>query len=242
MIELAREGRPLRGVALWTDEQGAGLGRSGRQWSSGQGGLYVTAGLPIEPPCEIARVAELAWIPLMAALACAQALEARLGLEAQIKWPNDVLVDGRKIAGILGERVTPENPAGQDVILVGMGLNWLNRPGPDADFRGFRPVSVAELRPGLTAQEREGFLRDWLGRLGERAWSGADGLADLRQLAEERLWSKGLALTLERTEQGRVEGVLLGLGEGGSARMRLKDGREASIHCGWPLASGGVEK
>lgn len=202
----------------------------------------MTAGLPVQPPTRPADLAAIAWIPLMAALACAETLEARLDVKAQIKWPNDVLVSGRKIAGILGQRVLPENEAAEDIILVGMGLNWLNRLGAEADFRGFRPVAASELRPGLSADDREGFLRAWLARLARRAMGGPDAIAETRAETERRLWRKGESIALEHTEQGRVEGVLMGLGDGGSARIKMTDGRLETLHCGWPMGPAKEEK
>ena len=111
----ARDGAP-EGTVVVAEHQTAGRGRLDRTWEAPAGsGLVMSA---------LVRPEELdptlwPWIPLMAGVATAEAV-ARLGLVAQLKWPNDVEINGRKLAGILVERIeTPEGPAA----VVGIGLN-----------------------------------------------------------------------------------------------------------------------
>ena len=113
--EAARAGA-AEGVVVVADQQTAGRGRLDRTWESPPGsGLAMSAvlrpaGLPL---------ARWPWIPLAAGIATARAV-AQLRLVAQLKWPNDVEVDGRKLAGILTERIEcPDGPAA----VVGIGLN-----------------------------------------------------------------------------------------------------------------------
>jgi len=97
------------GDVVVAEEQTAGRGRFGRAWISPVGGLYSTF-----------LVAPDALLPLRAGLAVSVALEA-LGIDAQLKWPNDVLVDGQKLAGLLIEQV-------DEVALVGLGVNVAQAP------------------------------------------------------------------------------------------------------------------
>ena len=119
----ARDGAP-EGTVIVADHQTAGRGRLDRTWEAPAGsGLAMSA---------LVRPEELEptlwpWIPLMAGVATAEAV-ARLGLIAQLKWPNDVEIDGRKLAGILVERI--ESPASGryphgrgTAAVVGIGLN-----------------------------------------------------------------------------------------------------------------------
>ncbi len=99
------------GAAAVCDEQTAGRGRLGRTWSTPPGTAILCSVL-LEPPAERA-VAELA---LVGGVAVAEAVEAALFLSAQIKWPNDVLVNRRKVAGILAE-------ADAGTVVLGIGLN-----------------------------------------------------------------------------------------------------------------------
>jgi BirA family biotin operon repressor/biotin-[acetyl-CoA-carboxylase] ligase len=115
MAAAARDGAP-EGTVIVADHQTAGRGRLDRTWEAPAGsGLAMSA---------LVRPAELdpalwPWIPLLAGVAVADAVRDD-GLEPSLKWPNDVEIDGRKLAGILVERVeTPEGPAA----VIGIGLN-----------------------------------------------------------------------------------------------------------------------
>jgi BirA family transcriptional regulator, biotin operon repressor / biotin---[acetyl-CoA-carboxylase] ligase len=113
--EAARAGAS-EGVVVVAEHQTAGRGRLDRTWESPPGsGLAMSAVLR---PAGLA-LASWPWIPLMAGIAAADAV-AQLGLVGQLKWPNDVEVDGRKLAGILVERIEcHDGPAA----IVGIGMN-----------------------------------------------------------------------------------------------------------------------
>lgn len=103
--------------AVRARQQTGGRGRHGRRWVSGEGGLWMSAVLPLDPP---ARGWEA--FPLAAGLAVVSTLRA-LGLRnARLRWPNDVLIGPRKICGILMEKFSP------DRVVVGLGLNVTNDP------------------------------------------------------------------------------------------------------------------
>lgn len=116
---LASEGYP-EGTIVAAEMQTAGRGRRGRSWySPARQGIYVSIILRPELPLK-----ELSRISLVAAAAVAETLESELNLNPGIKWPNDVLVDNRKISGILSEAVTDMD--GVEYIVVGIGLNINN--------------------------------------------------------------------------------------------------------------------
>lgn len=111
----ARAGAP-EGMVIIADHQTAGRGRLDRNWEAPAGsGLMMSALMRPEG----LDPAQWPWIPLMAGLAVGQAVKGA-GLEPSLKWPNDVEIDGRKLAGILVERV--ETEAGPAAV-VGIGLN-----------------------------------------------------------------------------------------------------------------------
>lgn len=117
LAEAARAGAP-EGTVHATAHQTSGRGRLDRQWESPAGsGLALSILLR---PTEIPD-AQWTWIPLLAGVAVAQAVEAVApGLEVRLKWPNDIEVSGRKLAGLLVERIeTSDGPAA----VVGIGLN-----------------------------------------------------------------------------------------------------------------------
>ncbi len=112
----ARDGS-LRQAAFLAGEQTAGKGRLGRTWVSQPGqGVYVT--LLARPAIDPARVSG---VTLMAAVAVCRAIERVSGMEPRIKWPNDVLIGGKKAAGILTESMV--NMDGVEFVAVGIGVN-----------------------------------------------------------------------------------------------------------------------
>lgn len=115
---LALDGEP-EGTVVRARRQTAGRGRDGRAWASPEGGLYLSVVLrPRAPP------ARWTLLPLAAGCAVGAAVRA-LGRPAALKWPNDVLVDGRKVAGVLVEARAPE------FAVVGVGLNAAIRVPPE---------------------------------------------------------------------------------------------------------------
>jgi BirA family biotin operon repressor/biotin-[acetyl-CoA-carboxylase] ligase len=124
------------GTVVVADTQTEGRGRRGRNWYSPAGqGIYISLILRPQMPLK-----EIPRISLMIAVAVAETLEKELALPARIKWPNDILINGRKVAGILSEAVTDLD--GIEFVVAGIGLNINNpmRDFPD-DFRT-DPTSV----------------------------------------------------------------------------------------------------
>lgn len=100
------------GAVAVAEEQTEGRGRLGRQWHSPRG-VSVLCSILLEPPVETQRLPELS---LVAGEACAEAIAAVTGLEPEIKLPNDILLGGRKAAGILAE-------ARDGRVVLGIGIN-----------------------------------------------------------------------------------------------------------------------
>ncbi len=112
------------GTLLWATSQTKGRGRRGREWVSPEGNLY--ASLVLRPTCPTTEAVQLAFV---AALAVGSFLSDHLAETVALgyKWPNDVLVDGRKIAGVLAESVMGEGEGVRWVIL-GVGVNIASHP------------------------------------------------------------------------------------------------------------------
>ena len=150
---LAAAGAP-HGSVVWAREQSAGRGRYTRQWLSPPGNLYMSVVLrPGVPP---ARTAELGFV---AALAVAETVEAFLpaGPPARLKWPNDVLVDGRKISGILLEGQFN----GMEIawVIAGIGINVSGAP----DNPAYPATSLAACGSRVVAQDALAKLLERLG-------------------------------------------------------------------------------
>ncbi len=125
--DLASKGA-LEGTLVISERQTKGRGRKGRSWfSPSQGGIYTSLILkPSISPSEAPK------ITLLTAVVVAEALRSLTGLSAIIKWPNDILIDGKKVAGILTEMSTEMDAI--DHIVVGLGLN-VNTPDFPDDIR-----------------------------------------------------------------------------------------------------------
>ena len=109
----------LDGTVIWAKSQTAGRGRQGRQWQSPEGNLYCS--IIVRPAV---RAADAAQFSFVTALALGQALSGLLpdSVEMRYKWPNDLLLDARKVAGILLESSGGAD-GGLDWLVVGAGLN-----------------------------------------------------------------------------------------------------------------------
>ncbi|MDO8535429.1 MAG: biotin--[acetyl-CoA-carboxylase] ligase [Candidatus Omnitrophota bacterium] len=114
--ELAEKGIK-EGAVILADEQVKGKGRHGRHWSSpSKGGIYMSCILrPSIAPNEISR------ITLLAAVAVAQAIRDLCSLEVTIKWPNDIMIDQKKLCGILTEMKAEQDSV--DFVVLGIGIN-----------------------------------------------------------------------------------------------------------------------
>ncbi|HYZ78991.1 MAG TPA: biotin--[acetyl-CoA-carboxylase] ligase [Gaiellaceae bacterium] len=120
---LLRDDDPEGAVAV-ADAQTAGRGRLGRRWLA-PAGTSLLVSILLRPEVDPARLPELS---LVAGRACAEAIADVTGLEPKVKFPNDLLLGGRKVAGILAE-------ASEGRVVLGIGVNVTQRPGelpPDA--------------------------------------------------------------------------------------------------------------
>jgi BirA family biotin operon repressor/biotin-[acetyl-CoA-carboxylase] ligase len=117
------------GTVALAEEQTEGRGRLGRRWLA-PARTSILCSVLLRPPVAPGRLPELT---LVAAEACAQAIAAQTRLEARVKEPNDVLVDGRKVAGILGE-------AREGHVVLGIGIN-VNVPAAELPERPEIPAT-----------------------------------------------------------------------------------------------------
>jgi BirA family biotin operon repressor/biotin-[acetyl-CoA-carboxylase] ligase len=155
---LAEEGR--EGAVVIADQQTAGRGRHGRRWYSPPGsGLYISVVLTPGPTGPSAADRAAALLTLAAGVALAEAVEATTGLAPDIKWPNDLMLGRRKLAGILAESAVSESGALR--VALGYGIN----------------VSTTAYPPELDARATS--LESELGRPIERAALCAETLAAL---------------------------------------------------------------
>jgi BirA family biotin operon repressor/biotin-[acetyl-CoA-carboxylase] ligase len=208
---LAQEGAP-HGTVVHADEQTAGRGRMAHAWFSPPGNLYVSILLRTGQPAS--RTAELSFL---AALAVADTVEALLPRQtrAMLKWPNDVLVSGAKIAGILLEQV-------DDATVVGIGLNVLEAPANVA----YKTTTIVANNGIASVDGARDIL---LERLGQHlaVWQ-ADGFAPIREQWLGRTYPVGAAI---RTNSGGepVAGHFAGLDVDGALLLDTPRGRQRIV-------------
>lgn len=164
VMRLARGGAP-EGLVIAAEAQTAGRGRQGRSWQSEPGAALMFS-LLVRP--RSVPQAALGWLPLLAGVATATAVRTVTRVRACLKWPNDVLIDDGKLAGILAER-------SGDAVVVGIGLNVSGSlPVPTAtslERHGAGDTDKTDLLAEILAQY-ERWYRLWLGASGDADASG----------------------------------------------------------------------
>lgn len=216
-LRLAREGAN-DGTLVITNFQSAGRGRTGRVWQS-QPGQHLALSLVLHPrfPPQ--------FLVMASALAVAAAVEDQAQLRAELKWPNDVLVAGRKVCGILIE-------SSGDYAVLGIGVNVNDSLAHAADLRD-RAATLAELTGCPIA--REPLAGAILKRLDELYGQLQDDSA-IAQPAIRTEWASRLVTVGRRTrvvQSGNVvEGMAQGVDEGGALVLLLDSGERRMVTWG----------
>lgn len=205
------------------DEQVQGRGSRARYWHSPKGGFYATFIMPFDLPVTAVREGSI-----MAGVALAQTLQTVLaGTSSDIlcKWPNDVLVNGHKIAGILLEYHEHE---GQAFLHIGFGVNLITSPGlPDNFYEAInilfltkRPIENTEFMEALAPR-----LLDL-----EQSWRGG-GFEAIRQTWLDNTVPEGTPVSFH--ENGTlVNGFFAGIDAQGALRLKDESGSIRTVNTG----------
>lgn len=202
------------GTLVWAGEQLAGRGRRGRGWISPPGNLYLS--LLLRPACDPARACQLNFV---AAVALAEAVSCQFasGTPVTLKWPNDVLVRGAKVSGILIEAAAALDRS-IDWLVIGVGVNVASHP-PDTPYpathlrrEGVDGVTVAALLEAFA-----GRFQPWY-----ESW-GRQGFGPVR--AHWLTHARGLGEPIEvRLERETLRGRFSDLDETGALMLDMPDG------------------
>lgn len=222
--KLIAEGAP-EGTLVLAELQTAGRGRMGRQWHSPKGkGLWMSM---ILKPTEI----PLSFTPqltLLVAVALCRAIRITVPVEAGIKWPNDLLINGRKVGGILLES-SAENETLQHIIAgVGIGVNLEPEDYPPS----LRDIATSlALEAGHRIDRVELLCRFLL------EWEQLYALYQDQGFAPIKLLWEALSVSLHRpircqTAQGPVDGYAEGIDELGALELRMPDGKIRKMYSG----------
>lgn len=225
-LERAVSGHPGK---LWIQAviQTAGRGRRGRLWESPEGNLF--ASLLLIDPAPPERIGEL---PLLSAVALAEAVDKAAGTLQMVglKWPNDLLVNGAKLSGILLEAETLKS--GKLAAVMGFGVNCVSHPAPalyeatDLRSLGYQ-VSADRLFQALA-----GTLANYLA-----VWQQPGGFENIRRDWLKRAAHLGRQITV-RAAQEDITGIFDDLDSRGHLVLRQEDGRKRTIYAGDVFLSG----
>ena len=212
---LARAGE-REGLVVVAEHQFLGRGRLDRTWASPpRAGLTFSVLLRPGVP-----TAQRPWVPLLLAAAAAEALSARCDLDVTLKWPNDLLVEGRKVGGVLAESTG-------DAVVVGFGVNVTTRrdelPRDDATSLALEARDPVDRAPVLLALLRA------IGNA-YAGWDGDAGSAARRY--RERCDTIGRAVRVTLPGDRTVDGEAVDVDDSGCLVVRSADGTTTAVSAG----------
>lgn len=209
---------------LWivADEQSQGRGRNGRAWQSPKGNLYASLLLRLSVSASVATQ-----LSFVAALAAHDAIASQLQPQEtgglRLKWPNDVMLGGAKVAGILIESLGW--PGSNDLAaIVGIGINVSSAPSGldrDASSLGLEPSACAAIFAALVSS-----FETWLGR-----WAEGNGFAAIREAWLSRALAVGEAVSVNLNSSA-IRGIFRGLDERGALKLETPAGVVITVTAG----------
>lgn len=204
------------------DEQTAGRGRLDRKWFT-PAGTALAFSLILRP--SRSEQSHLSRMVGLAALSVADSL-LKHGLSPQVKWPNDILLNGHKVAGILIESVWSGDKV--DCVVIGIGVNILKGSIPEAAILRFPATSLEDTLGDPV--ERIEVLHDILAALiNLRPQLGTE---EFMTNWDDSLAFRGKQVQIEGGNQAPITGILLGLEPDGSLRLRDPDGKPVTVQFG----------
>lgn len=214
----------LEGLILMAESQTRGRGRMGRSWVSPAGtGIYLS--VLLKPKIEPQRLQQLT---LMAGLGTVQAVNEFSSQKAQLKWPNDILLNGKKLCGILSEYHPTQNEENAVIIGIGVNANHSQNDFPE----NLRPIATSiKIETGRSVdrqvlatalirhldQEYDAFLRDGSAAVIQKWTENSD------------MFGKNISVTKGKSV---IHGTALGLDSQGRLLIRIKNGAEMAFDSG----------
>ena len=230
LLARAVAGAP-EGVVLAAEEQTSGRGRMGRSWVSPPRAA-LTFSLLVRPGT--VSPARRGWLPLLAGVSVASAVRVAAGVDARLKWPNDVLAGPAKLGGILAEAVG-------EAVVVGIGLNVSTEPSelppPGPGPGGALPATSLRVLAAPGPADRERLLTEILAAFEHwyQAWRQAGGDPDRCGLRAEytRLCATiGRRVRVELPGGQLVSGLAAGVDPDGRLLVRVSSGAEVPVAAG----------
>lgn len=211
------------GALFVADDQSHGKGRRGRNWVNSPGcNLCFSLALP-----PVAAVETVSMVTLVMALSVAKAVESMTGMACGIKWPNDILIQGRKVCGILTE--LKMDVSHMECLIIGVGINVKSQPLPEElqqkagalETLGGKEVS----REALLAEILATFQEDY------RCFLDKSDLSDLQQEYQNRLLNQDKPVRVLEPA-GAYEGIARGITSRGELLVERDDGSMERVYAG----------
>ena len=207
---------------IWALSQTGGRGRHGRHWQSMAGNLF--ASLMLRPRCEPHTASQLGFVGAIAVYDAVNVLAREREPDLELKWPNDLLLDGAKAAGLLLESTS--DGSGRLSLVMGIGLNLAAHP----DDVPFPATDLAEhgisAEPGAALEALAAATAPWLS-----IWDNGNGFEQIRIAWDERSLPKGTDLEVRLGDE-KLKGVYKGLDQKGGLILAQSDGTERCITTG----------
>lgn len=222
-LRWARQGAPDFALVA-AGEQTAGRGRLGRKWFTPPGQTALAFSLILWPSA--AEQANLALFSALGALALRAALAEICQVEAEIKWPNDILIRRKKVAGILAEAAWAG--AVLETVVIGIGINIAPQSVPPADEVLFSATSVEGEagRPVDRLQLLAAVVQ------GMRTWRGLLGKPEFLAEWESKLAFRGEWVRIEQAGAPALDGKVIGVAPDGQLRLQTETGGEVRVMIG----------
>lgn len=220
--ELANKGCE-EGALVIAEHQRAGKGRLGRSWFSPEGGIYLS--LVLRPRTNPASVPLLT---LLAGVAVAQTIRRKLDLEALLKWPNDVLVNNKKVCGILAEMEAELDIV--NFVILGIGVNVNIETGKLPERLNYPATSLMEEKGERV--DRKELVQEILSGVETLylSFKGQDYTPILKEWrALDSTFKKRIKV---KTLQGILDGEAQGIDGDGALRLRLSNGKTKKVLSG----------
>ncbi|MDK2743844.1 MAG: biotin--[acetyl-CoA-carboxylase] ligase [Nitrospira sp. BO4] len=213
---LAQDGA-AHGTVVVAESQSGGYGRHGRVWFSPPG-LNIYCSVIVRQMGQNLSLSQwLSWVPLVSALAVAEAIQQAVGVSLALKWPNDLLFHERKIGGILCEGIVPLS--NEPVVIIGIGLN-VNSP-PDSFPEALRPIAASLFEASQHPIDRNRLiaqllleLEQWLGEL------RSHGPVRLRQAYTTRCTTLGRQVRVLFRDDQEISGTAEAISADGALQVR----------------------
>ncbi|MDE1862426.1 MAG: biotin--[acetyl-CoA-carboxylase] ligase [Thaumarchaeota archaeon] len=204
------------GSIVIAQRQTQGRGRNRRRWSSPEGGIWLS--ILLRPSFDITYVS---LFPMLVSLAVSVAIEKRLSMAPRVKWPNDVTLSGKKVAGILVDASIESNKI--EYLVVGIGINFkINPRRIIREIRGINNYGAASLLDRKSKVDPVNFLQYFLFELEQMYNSLVSGNAEwIKKEWEKRSSTIGRVVSIS-TPAGRISGKALGIDNDGALLVSKK--------------------